>query len=105
VEPGGSSSETCVLSLTPVTILADGSTTFIQVKRNKCPTVPGPLAPLEAVYAEAVGDQMQTETQVYTESSGSPPVASDNLLLRSGTVLSLLELAGLLSRKITQNIS
>lgn len=62
-------------------------------------TVPGPPAPLEAVCAEVAADQMPTETQEYTESSGSPPEVFGNPLSRSGTVLSLLELAGLLSRK------
>lgn len=42
---------------------------------------------------------MPTETQEYTESSGSPPEVFGNLSLRSGRVLSLPALAGLLSRK------
>jgi hypothetical protein len=51
---------------------------------------------------------MLTETQGYTESFGSPPEVFGNPLLRSGTVLSSPELAGLLSRKkkkITKHIS
>lgn len=71
--------------------------------RNKRSTVPGPLAPLEAVCAEAAADQAQTVTRGCTESSGSPLVAFGNLSLRSGTALSSPGLAGLLSRKFTQN--
>lgn len=63
---------------------------------------PGPPAPLEAVCAEVAADQMPTETQEYTESSGSPPEVFGNPLSRSGTVLSLLELAGLLSPQSLQ---
>lgn len=62
-------------------------------------TVPEPPAPLATVCAEVVADQMLTETQGYTESFGNPPEVFGNLLLRSGTVLSLPELAGLLSRE------
>lgn len=98
-----SSSENWVFLLTSVAILASDDMAFMKIKRNKCNMVPGPLAPLEAVCAEVAEDQMQTVTQGYTEFSGSPLVAFGNLLLRSGTVLSWLGLAGLLSRKITQN--
>lgn len=63
---------------------------------------PEPPAPLEAVYAEAAGDQMRTETQGCTESSGSPLVVFGNLLLGSERALSLLGLAGLLSPQSLQ---
>lgn len=63
---------------------------------------PEPPAPLEVVCAEVAADQMPTETQEYTESSGSPPEVFGNLSLRSGRVLSLPALAGLLSPQSLQ---
>lgn len=79
--------------------------TFRKGTRDGCGTVPGPLAPLEAVCAEAAGDRMWTGTRGCTEFAGSPLVVSGNLSLGSGTALSWPGLAGLLSRKFTQNTS
>lgn len=63
---------------------------------------PEPPAPLAAVCVEVAAAQMWTETQGYTESSGSPPEVFGNRLLRSGTVLSLPELEDLLSPQSLQ---
>lgn len=71
--------------------------------RDECSTVPGPLAPLEAVCAEAAGDRTRTVTRGCTEFAGSPLGASGNLSSGSGTALSWPGLAGLLSRKFKQN--
>lgn len=53
-----SSSENWVFLLTSAAILASDNMAFMKIKRNKCNTVPGPLAPLEAVCAEVAEDQM-----------------------------------------------
>lgn len=76
---------------------------FRKGTRDEGSTVPGPLAPLEAVCAEAAGGRMRTVTRGCTEFAGSLLAASGNRLLGSGTALSWPGLAGLLSRKFTQN--